>query len=259
MIITAPEGRHYFGHGCFSRDGKLLYASENDFDNNCGVIGLYDARNNYARIGEFSAGGIGTHDLTISEDGETLVVANGGIATHPDFGRTKLNLDHMQPSMVLLEAGSGRMIEKHPMPDELRQLSTRHADLDAKGRIWFACQYEGPRNDRPPVIGVFSKGEQIKFVTLPDAIADSMGNYIGAISVNRADGLVAATSPKGGAYVILDAKDGSVVDHHLLAGVSGVAPARPGFVFSSLDGNFAGHMSPRADPFAWDQHIVRMT
>jgi hypothetical protein len=30
--------------------------------------------------------------MTVSDDGRMLIVANGGIETHPDFGRTKLNL-----------------------------------------------------------------------------------------------------------------------------------------------------------------------
>ena len=47
----------------------------------------------FRRIGEFDNHGIGTHDISVSDDGRMLVIANGGIETHPDFGRTKLNLD----------------------------------------------------------------------------------------------------------------------------------------------------------------------
>ena len=32
VTIPSIEGRHFFGHGVFSPDGKLLYATENDFD-----------------------------------------------------------------------------------------------------------------------------------------------------------------------------------------------------------------------------------
>ena len=37
-------------------------------------------------------------------DGRTIAVANGGIATHPDFDRVKLNLATMEPSLVRLDA-----------------------------------------------------------------------------------------------------------------------------------------------------------
>ena len=44
MTIPSIEGRHFFGHGVFSPDGKLLYATENDFEAARGVIGVYDVR-----------------------------------------------------------------------------------------------------------------------------------------------------------------------------------------------------------------------
>ena len=98
IVIASVEGRHFYGHGAFSPDGRILYASENDFDANRGMIGLYDATNRFARIGEFETYGVGPHDMTVTDDGRMLVVANGGIETHPDTGRTKLNLASMQPS-----------------------------------------------------------------------------------------------------------------------------------------------------------------
>lgn len=86
IVITAREGRHFYGHGTFSPDGKLLYASENDFDANKGMIGIYDARNRFTRIGEYETYGTGPHDMTVSDDGKLLIVANGGIETHPVSG-----------------------------------------------------------------------------------------------------------------------------------------------------------------------------
>ncbi len=125
IVIASPEGRHFYGHGTFSRDGRVLYASENDFDNARGVIGIYDATDSFARIGEYPTYGVGPHDLSISFDGTTLIAANGGIETHPDFGRTKMNLDRMEPSLALIDAATGSLIEKHELPPDFRQLSTR--------------------------------------------------------------------------------------------------------------------------------------
>jgi hypothetical protein len=252
VVISAAEGRHFFGHGCFSADGRLLYASENDFDNNTGMIGIYDATSDYRRIGTFPAFGIGTHDLAISADGRTLIAANGGIRTHPDFGRTKLNLDRMEPSMALIDAGHGALVEKHELPGSLRQLSTRHAAVDADGAIWFACQYEGSAADRPPLVGHFARGEAIAFIELPEPAASMMANYVGAIAINRAEGLVAVTSPKGGAVVVLDGRSGTLVSANRLAGASGVAAARSGFAVSTETGRFIDRTGQRA----WDQHIV---
>jgi hypothetical protein len=252
VTIAAAEDRHFFGHGCFSPDGRLLYASENDFDRNRGVIGLYDARDGYRRIGEYSTFGIGTHDLSVSDDGRLLIAANGGIETHPDFGRTKLNLDHMEPSLALIDATNGALVERHALPAHLRQLSTRHVDLDGKGRIWFACQYEGPRNDLPPLLGHFGKGEDLRFVSLPRETTLGLANYVGAIAINRREGLVGITSPNGGRFVVIDQKTSGVVREETIADAAGIAAAGDGFAVSSYDGRFAG----RTGDVAWDQHIA---
>ncbi|UTS91643.1 DUF1513 domain-containing protein [Rhizobium anhuiense] len=254
VVITSREGRHFYGHGAFSPDGRLLYASENDFDGNRGMIGLYDATDRFTRIGEFESYGIGPHDMTVSDDGRLLIVANGGIETHPDFGRTKLNLGEMQPSLTLIDAATGALVEKHVLPAEWAELSTRHVDLDGDGRIWFACQYEGHRKDLPPLVGHFAKGEDLSFIDLPEETTRRLANYVGAIAVNRSEGLVGITSPKGGASVTLDAKSGKVLAETVVPDAAGIAPARSGFAVSSYDGDF---LSTRSD-VAWDQHIVRI-
>ncbi|NYT30508.1 DUF1513 domain-containing protein [Rhizobium sp. WYCCWR 11128] len=254
IVINSREDRHFYGHGAFSPDGRLLYASENDFDGNRGMIGLYDATDRFTRIGEFETYGIGPHDMTVSDDGRLLIVANGGIETHPDFGRTKLNLGEMQPSLVLIDAATGALVEKHVLPAEWAELSTRHVDLDGAGRIWFACQYEGHRKDLPPLVGHFAKGENLTFIDLPEETTRRLANYVGAIAVNRSEGLVGITSPKGGASVTIDARTGKMLAETSVPDAAGIAPARSGFAVSSYDGDF---LSIRSD-VAWDQHIVRI-
>ncbi|CDN56792.1 Uncharacterized conserved protein UCP028101 [Neorhizobium galegae bv. officinalis bv. officinalis str. HAMBI 1141] len=254
IMITSPEGRHFYGHGHFSPDGTRLYASENDFDGNRGTIGVYDTWDKFHRIAEFDAHGIGTHDMTVSDDGKLLVIANGGIETHPDFGRTKLNVDRMEPSLVLLDAKTGALIQRHRLPASLKQLSTRHLDITDNGRIWFACQWEGARNALPPLAGWFSRGEDLSFVSLPEETTVRLGNYVGAIAVNRRDGVVGLTSPIGGAAVTLDAKTGAVVKEETVREAAGVAPAAHGVAVSSYDGRF----NETRSQVAWDQHIVRL-
>ncbi len=63
--LTSIEGRHFFGHGAFSPDGRLLYATENDFDDARGVIGIYDVMGGYKRVGEFDTYGTGPHEMLL--------------------------------------------------------------------------------------------------------------------------------------------------------------------------------------------------
>lgn len=255
VLISSIEGRHFYGHGCFSPDGRRLFACENHFDEGRGVVGIYDATDGYRRLGEWSTDGIGPHDLSISDDGRFLIVANGGIETHPDFGRTKLNLDRMEPSLVLLDARDGGLIEKHRLPAELSRLSTRHVDTDGRGRIWFACQYEGARDDRPPLAGSFAPGEPIRFVSLPDAVTEAMGLYVGAIAVNRQEVLVGLASPKGGMTVTVDAATGKMVAQSRVRDAAGIAPAPNGFAVSSYEGRFR----EKRLALTFDQHIAALS
>ena len=255
VIVSAAPDRHFYGHGVFSADGALLYASENDFENRRGVVGIYDARDHFRRLGEFPSYGIGPHDLTVSADGRFLVAANGGIETHPDFGRTKLNLDHMEPSLALIDVASGGLVERHTLPQSLCQLSTRHLAVGNSDRVWFACQYEGPRNALPPLAGHFAPGEALAFAALPDAVTIGLGNYVGAIAFNPRDGLIGLASPKGeGLIVQLDEKTGRLEGTETMAAAAGIAPAVHGFAVGTYDGRFLA----RQHDVAFDQHIVRL-
>ena len=97
--FRAKEGRHFYGHGVFLADGKYLYTTENDYENGTGKIGIRLVSEQYRQIGEISSYGIGPHDLGMLSDGKTLVIANGGMETHPDAGREILNLPTMKPNI----------------------------------------------------------------------------------------------------------------------------------------------------------------
>src|SRR4029450_6247907 len=53
-FATQP-GRPFFGHGVFSADGKLLYATENDYERASGMIGVRDATDGHTESGECAA------------------------------------------------------------------------------------------------------------------------------------------------------------------------------------------------------------
>lgn len=253
-LIESAEDRHFFGHGVYSPDGKILYVAENDFDNYAGMIGLYDVRSGYVKIGEFPAHGMDTHDLQLMEGGRYLAIANGGIKQHPDSGRAKLNIDHMQPSLVIVDLGDGRLVEKHAMPDDIRQLSTRHMDIDASGRVWFGCQFEGARNRHPQLLGSFRRGEDVRFLDMPEPLLAGFDNYVGSVTVNRDAGLVAISSPKGGQWAAFDVETGKLAYEEKIVGVCGLAVEQRGFLRSTEHGEFG----PARSEIAWDNHITRL-
>ena len=97
--FATKSDRHFFGHGVFSADGRLLYSTENDYDGARGMIGVRDVTGGYKQIGEFPAHGMEPHDIALLSDGRTMVIANGGILTHPG-SEGELNLSDMQSSLI---------------------------------------------------------------------------------------------------------------------------------------------------------------
>jgi len=252
--FTTPDNRHFFGHGVFSPDGRLLYATENDFENSAGMIGVYDATSSFSRIGEFPSYGIDPHELLLMPDGTTLCIANGGIETHPDFGRAKLNLAAMEPSIVFVDISTGELLEKHAPPADLSRLSTRHMDIDAEGNVWVGCQFEGPETEHPPLILRVTRGEGYKQIMLPEKDQFALSNYIGSVAANKNENRIAVTSPHGNCTLLIDAMTGNLVRRIDQTDVCGVAARGQGFLLSSGEGQFGANMTNRS----WDNHIARL-
>ncbi len=260
VTVASVTGRHFFGHGVFSRDGALLYTTENDFDNAAGMVGVYDAGNDFARIGEFPTYGVGPHELLLLGDGRTIAIANGGIETHPDFGRAKLNLSTMKPSFVLVDRQTGDLIEKHELPQDLHQLSIRHMDTDETGSVWFGCQHEGAATERPALVGRAVRGSGLELIAMEPTVLAGFRNYIGSVAANCGAGTVAVTSPQGNCYAIIEAASRRVVAVERLVEVCGVAPDRSGFMVTTGAGRIVEPDGASRDDseHVWDNHMLRI-
>src|SRR5690606_2520444 len=186
VALQAAEGRHFFGHGVFLPDGRRMLATENDYEAGHGVLGVYDASEGggYRRIGEFSTGGIGPHEVVLMPDGRTVCVANGGILTHPDYGKLELNPESMKPSLAYIDLHSGEMLEQIYLAPALHRLSIRHLGMDASGAVWFGCQYTGPAQDRPPLVGRHRRGAQPELFAGPDETLRGLKNYVGSVALS---------------------------------------------------------------------------
>jgi uncharacterized protein len=191
--------RVFEGHAAFSADGKTLYTTESDLASGQGLIGVRDAAT-LAKRAEFASHGMGPHALLLEPEGD-LLIANGGILTLPETGRTKLNLDGMDPSLVRLDAAGGQLRGQWRLPDS--HLSIRHLARAENGRVGIALQAEHSKPDEranAPLFALFDGtalqvGDKQKGIELGGYGADvaCLSNSAGAwfaVSCTRA-GLVA--------------------------------------------------------------------
>ena len=256
--LTAPEGRHFYGHGVFSADGNTLYTTENDFEAGTGRIGIWDT-NTYARIGEIDSGGVGPHDLKRLPGTDTLVVANGGIDTHPDSGRTKLNIPTMQPNLTYI--ADERIIETVTLPPEQHKNSIRHLAVTQSGAVAFGTQWQGD-NPAPALVGFHTLGSQITLLSTPADELRQMDNYVGSIAFTPDAQHIVVTSPRGGIVQRYATDTMSWVDSVTQTDASGAATTKTGVLISTGTGHLVDLSgAPKAthtQDLRWDNHLVSL-
>lgn len=256
--VRSHRGRHFYGHGALSNNGHYLFTTENDYEQGGrGVIGIYDCRDNFKRLGEYASGGIGPHQLAMLPDSQTLVIANGGILTLPDNPRENLNIDTMQPSLTYLDTTDGKALGSWRPPHH--QLSLRHLDVDAGGLVTVGAQFEGPKILTLPLL--FShRGEQaLTPYRADDIVWRQHKHYIASVAC--ADGKVLATSPRGNCIGLW--QGGELLRQEKLGDVAGAAydTVRHQFVTSNGRGQFVSlgarqlQLTGRVAGLQWDNHM----
>ncbi len=260
--FASKPDRHFFGHGTFSADGRLLYSTENDYDGARGVIGVRDATDGYKQIGEFPAHGMEPHDIQLLADGRTMVIANGGIRTRPESA-DELNLPDMRPSLAYVDVATGDLLEEQRLPPELHQISIRHLAIASGDTIAFGCQYRGPDQDAPPLVGFHRRGEPLAVVPAPDETQAGLKNYIGSVTADRGGGIVAASAPKGGLITYWDVASRRYLGVSDLNDGCGLAPTHrsASFLLTSGDGwlvtaDAEGDMARQSSSYSWDNHAI---
>lgn len=260
--LDAPPGRHFYGHGVFSQDGRILFTTENDLETLEGRIGLWDAQAGYRRMGEIALGGIGPHDIARLPGRDVLVVANGGIATHPESGRTALNPATMRANLSYVTP-EGALVERVELAPELRQNSIRHLAVRTDGMVAAAMQWQGARGTRPALLLTHQLGtdEGPRLLAAPDANHRALQNYAGSVSFSGDGAQIAITSPRGGQMHRFDAQSGAFVEAVEMQDVCGLAPMADGFLMSAGTGELA-HLGATVTPLnrvaalRWDNHVV---
>ena len=263
--IQASAGRHFYGHGQFSPDGRLLYTTENDFQNGRGLVVCRSTRT-WEVLGEFDSGGIGPHELKWL-DSHTLAVANGGILTHPSEPRRKLNLDSMRPNLALLDARSGAVILQ--VATGHAQAGIRHIDAGANGDLALAIQYEGPPTDDVPLLQAFRRNSgTLEPLPAPLAVQRRMRQYTASVCVDPRTNHALATCPRGHLVTFWDLGGKGYLGHRRIRDAGGVALDRSArefvvsngagalFRFDSEAFDLRRAATVRFPDLRWDNHLT---
>ena len=242
FALKAAENRHFYGHACYSLDGSKLYVTENETLSLVGKIGIYDVHNEYEKIAEFDSYGIGPHELVMHPDGETLVIANGGIKTE-QASREELNLDTMRPSLVYLNRHDGSLLEQ--VFPEHNQMSVRHLAIHNDGTVLIGIQFQGERHINVPLVLNHKRGDtSFQPLSMPNNQWQRFHQYIASVAIDSERNLLCVTTPIGGCAAIFDLTTYQLIDAVSLLDCAGAAVCS-----SKIDNDINNHSESEKSGF----------
>lgn len=139
--VWQEEDRHLNGHSALH--GDRLYTTETDVLGGTGVLAVRN-RHTLELQDVWPTHGKDPHEMLVLPKGGLgidepfLLVANGGIPTHADMGRTQLNQLPMDSSLVALHPRTGQLLNRWTLSDS--RLSLRHMAVHASGVVGIAMQ-----------------------------------------------------------------------------------------------------------------------
>ena len=193
--ITTPAHRAFYGHGAFSSDGGLLFATENHLETMTGLICVRDGRT-YEEIGEFPTYGKSPHDCHLVDEGRTLVITNGG-GPLDDPG------EDAAPSVTFVDARSTRLLER--LTFETPRINAGHLALTRQRDL---VAISAPREGLAPTErgGVTIRTGNGPFVTMtgPQDIVSRMVGESLSLCIVEERGVVGVTNPDGNIVTFWD-------------------------------------------------------
>ncbi|MEY2874837.1 MAG: hypothetical protein RLZZ373_2208 [Pseudomonadota bacterium] len=265
--VWAGPQRQFNGHALLHPDGRHLLVTETDTAAPDDPDGLGRGRVTVRRldrlatvVADWPTGGRDPHQLLASPDGRWLWVANGGIASRPETGRTRLESAPMDASVVAIDLATGELARRWTLDDD--RLSLRHLAWHAPtATLGIALQAEHAdpvhRNSAPVLALLQPLDAQARLRTVESP--QPMAGYGGDVCATT-DGF-AVSSPRAGRLGCWQA-GGDWVGGVALAEVCALAPQDGGVVaagqrqavdWSALSGS-SGH--PLALPVMPDNHWV---
>lgn len=180
-----PAGGHaFYGHGAYSADGKLVYATEYDEMTYAGAMTVRDAES-FEIIDDFPTYGERPHDCQFIDDGRVVAITNGGGALK---GGAK-------PNVTYVEVGTGKLIEKIEFDNPL--INSGHLMISPGGDLAVAHAMREGLHNRKALGAISLRPDRGDFKTMvsPARITGAMRGETLSLCMLESNKLVAATNP----------------------------------------------------------------
>jgi uncharacterized protein len=209
--ITTPPERAFYGHGAFSRDGQVLFATENHLATRNGLIVIRDATTHQV-LGEFPTHGQSPHDCLLIDGGKTLAVTNGGGPLESEA----------LPSVTFVDVASTKLLER--LTFTTPRINAGHLALSAKRDV---VAISAPREGLPKEAlgGVTMRTGSGPFETMasPQEVIGRMVGESLSVCIDEDRRVVAVTNPDGNIVTFWDLDAKRLVKHLDLPAPRGLA------------------------------------
>lgn len=230
-LAPAP-GRLFYGHGAFSPDAGLLYATESALDE--GGRGLLTVRDGatFEELGALPTHGLSPHDCVLLRDDKTMVVANGG----GPFGVRGSSL----PSVTYVDIASGKLLDRVVLPNP--KLNAGHlAVSDAGALVVVSAPRDAVGPEETSAGGINFRPTKSKTAIAPSAPPEVLARMMGetlSVALDATGSRALATQPFGDFVTAWSVETAKLVGVIELDGPRGVARTLDGahFVVSHKKG-----------------------
>lgn len=265
--IEPQPDHHFYGHALFTADGARLLTQENHYPSGAGKIVIREWPSGNV-IREYDSGGIGPHESVLL-DNRTLVIANGGLKTHPKNDREILNLETMAPNATYLSLQDGKVLQQVQHTQNLHKLSVRHLDVNSAGLVAFGFQYQGELWENVPLVALSTQdSDTFEYLTMPEHVRARFKQYCGSVCFDRSGKTLAISTPRGGFVAYWDVASRTFLRLDNCRDVCGLAATANAGEFVMTSGTGKQLISaPRQQTIAqinqlpdvqWDNHLRRV-
>lgn len=184
--IKPDKGCAFYGHGAYSKDGKLVYATEYDEETYAGKMTIRDATD-FKLVGEFPTHGEWPHDCQFIDDGKVVAITNGG--GNIEGGAV--------PNVTYVEVGTGKLLEKIEFESEL--MNSGHLMISDNGDLAVAHAMREGLDTREALGAISLRPKEGKFKTMitPAEVTGAMKGETLSLCMLPEKKVVAATNPYG--------------------------------------------------------------
>jgi hypothetical protein len=232
--IAAADGRAFYGHGAFSRDGALLFATENKLDTKEGLIAVRDGRT-FRELGQFPTYGKSPHDCQLVDGGKTLAITNGG-------GKFDDASALGAPSVTFVEVDSARLLEK--LTFETPRINAGHLVVTGKRDVaTISAPREGLPTTDPGGITLRSGHGPFRTLAEPKDVVSRMVGETLSLCIDDRSSVVGATNPDGNLVTFWDVASGRFVKQLDLPAPRGLTKTLDGEYFVLSYGRESGTLT----------------